>query len=162
MNYALTAQSLAEWLNERKSGLANSQAIVAEYLQWRNAGKPKHLPEAAHRHLFARPLRLKARLRDVHGLGLVPIDNSDYGILHLIDIDRAGLVSRLRKCPHCSKWFFAKNSKKQFCLTDCQIKHWQQTVQGRAVKAAYMRKWRATKKKLWEAKYPGRSKKGRR
>lgn len=157
MNYALHAQGLTDWLNLR----GKSQNTVAAYIRWRNAGRSGHCPRAAHRLLFTRPL--KTRLRDVRGLNLTAFANSDYGILRLVDVDGAGLMSRVRECPQCSNWFFAKNSKRKFCSPNCQVKHWQKTVEGRAGKAAYMRRYRATQKRLWAAKAQGRKlKRGRR
>jgi hypothetical protein len=167
MNYALAAVNLAAWLNKQESNLAESHGAVVAYIRWKNAGKRNHLPKNSHRHLFARPIPLEARLREVGVLDLAPMANPDYGILLLVDVDRAGLMSRIRECPHCAKWFFAKNSKKEFCSKDCQEKHWHhrqpKTASSRKAKAKYMRDYRATKKKLRQAKADGRKlKRGRR
>lgn len=156
---ALSANSLAAWLNHRGPNLLRMQNAIAAYIRWSNAGRPNQRPKAA-KYLFSRPL--KVRVRDVGGLNLAAFSNSDYGVLQLRDVETAGLLSRMRECPQCAKWFFATDSRRRFCPGTCRQREWRKTDKGRASRAAYMRRQRAKEKKLREAKYGRKFKRGRR
>lgn len=103
--------------------------------------------------------RVGSRLR----FELVSEDKDSEMLCHFGELINSGNVLRLRKCPNCKKyWYCEGRADKTVCSLRCKVALWQKTPEGRAAKAASMRKWRATKKRLWEAKQRGRKlKRGR-
>ncbi len=94
---------------------------------------------------------------------LVSEDKDSEMLCHFGELINSGNVSRLLRCPNCKKyWYREGRADKRVCSVRCKVALWQKTPEGRAAKAASMRKWRATRKRLWEAKQRGRKlKRGR-
>ena len=65
-----------------------------------------------------------------------------FSIIH--DFAHAGYLSRVRECKICGEWFFAHydSFRFRFCSDECREKHWRATPQGKAKRAAFMRKYR--------------------
>lgn len=57
----------------------------------------------------------------------------------IFDLARAGQLSRLRRCAHCTNWLFARSRHQIFCSTKCQQKHYTKTEAFRAHRRQYMR-----------------------
>jgi len=75
---------------------------------------------------------------------LVPANDNGRVVLALASLIRSGDVGRVRRCRACKQFFFAwPRADRQECSPRCKTAYWQQTPQGRAAKAAYMRKHRA-------------------
>ena len=94
---------------------------------------------------------------------LVPANENGRVILALASLISSGNAGRVRRCRGCKEFFFAwPRADRQECSPRCKTAYWQQTPQGKATKAAYMRDLRAKRKKLWDAKQKGRKlKRGR-
>jgi hypothetical protein len=153
--WVLSAHSLIDWLNVRKPRIRSIQIAVAEYIRSLHSDRQRPLPAAA-RSLFVGPIQVRLRNIPNKGLDLVGFADRDYAALLLHDLSISGLLGRIRECPGCGRWFFAENEKQKVCSDTCRVKCWQKTPVGRAKRAAYMRDWRATNRKLWEAKQHSR------
>ena len=70
-------------------------------------------------------------------------------------------VNRIRLCPNCRRWFFARRTDSKICSPRCQHSASRKTPEARAKRAAYMRKYRATVRKL-DGKYVKYDLKGKR
>jgi len=63
----------------------------------------------------------------------------------------AGLLSFIRKCLLCGRWYVAvKEVQQRFCTPACRKKHYLTTEEGRRKRAAYMRRSRANERRLNE------------
>ena len=144
----LDGHALAAWLNLRRKGVAPAQAAIAAYLRFENSGRKGAFPDAA-RLLFTRPAQGRLR-RGYRSLELAPFGDLDDAIFRLLDLSRAGKLTRVRECPECLEWFFAENLKQLFCSDNCRVKAWQKKPAGRKARADYMRRYRQTLKKRLE------------
>src|SRR5260370_28697660 len=55
----------------------------------------------------------------------------------VVDLAAAGLLSMLRECLHCKKWFRASRKDHQFCTENCRVAHNRKTSGGRAKRTVY-------------------------
>ena len=53
-----------------------------------------------------------------------------------------GQADRVRLCPNCRRWFFARRADSKLCSAPCQITSWRKTEKGRKARADYMRRFR--------------------
>jgi len=60
----------------------------------------------------------------------------------ILDLARAGQLTRLRRCSCCQKWFYAGISHRKFCSTKCQQKHYARSEEWRTKRRLYMRDYR--------------------
>jgi hypothetical protein len=60
----------------------------------------------------------------------------------ILDLAKAGLLNRLRRCSRCHKWLYAKFRHQSFCSTICQQKHYAKSEEWRAKRREYMRRYR--------------------
>ena len=65
-------------------------------------------------------------------------------------LGRAGLLSLVRKCPNCRRWFVAKRKNQRFCKSSCWRKKYLKSAHGRAQRAKQMRRYRANRKRYDE------------
>lgn len=54
-----------------------------------------------------------------------------------------GFVDRVRLCPNCRQFFFAKRKDSMLCSQRCRESAWRKSDAGRDARAAYMRRYRA-------------------
>jgi hypothetical protein len=116
---------------------------------------PEELQERYRKGSYS-PVRLRAEFRP-WGRGiefrLVPEDEHSTMLYHFIQLINSGNVSRLRFCQNCHKfWYCVGRSDQRACSVNCKVSLWQKTPAGRAKRTAYMRKHRATLRKL-DSKY---------
>lgn len=69
----------------------------------------------------------------------------------IAELGRGGLLERVRQCPVCSKWVFARFSHQRFCSPACQIKQFRSSKEWKA-KAARKARERYRKKKERKAR----------
>lgn len=75
------------------------------------------------------------------------MDEAEAHLLTWFELIRSGQERFLRWCPGCRQFYFrAGRSDRKFCSSLCRVLWWQKTPQGRATKAAGMRKIRARQK----------------
>jgi hypothetical protein len=86
------------------------------------------------------------------GFGLIPVNEDSKAVLEFAYLTQAGLASRVRECPSCQNFFYAHRVDQRFCKESCKVGFWQKTPLGKETKKLYMRKWRATVRKL-DSKY---------
>jgi hypothetical protein len=53
----------------------------------------------------------------------------------------SGLLQRVRKCPGCTKWFYARYLHQKFCTGDCKHRHYNVSDAGKAQRRKYMREY---------------------
>jgi hypothetical protein len=71
------------------------------------------------------------------------LDMDDGAAIQLIlDLARAGYLTRLRRCQCCRKWLYARFKHQGYCSTKCQQKHYSQSPDWKAKRRDYMRKYR--------------------
>ncbi len=58
-----------------------------------------------------------------------------------IDLTRANLLDRLRKCAHCQLWFFAKRPEAEYCSVKCRLAHFRTTERGKALNRKHQRQF---------------------
>lgn len=61
------------------------------------------------------------------GLVVTPSTEVGFAALGLLSLANMGLVTRIRPCKHCLRWFFARFKHQQFCgdrETECQWSHY--------------------------------------
>jgi hypothetical protein len=46
-------------------------------------------------------------------------------IFGIVRLGERGLLGRVRTCPRCEKWFYAKFNHQRFCSKKCQLQHYQ-------------------------------------
>jgi len=94
---------------------------------------------------------------EIHAIGERGVVLSYFNFLAQV-----GRANRVRLCPNCQRWFFARRKDSRLCSARCQTGAYRKTPKGRAKRAAYMRDYRTKTKRLWEAKQKGRKlKRGR-
>ena len=59
----------------------------------------------------------------------------------ILKLTQAGDLNRLRRCPQCQKWLFARFGHQAFCSTKCQQKNYTQSEAWKAHRRAYMRRY---------------------
>jgi ribosomal protein S27AE len=70
-------------------------------------------------------------------------------------LTQLGEVNRVRLCPNCGRWFFARRADSRLCSARCQQSAWRKTPAGRKARAEYMRSYRKNRRQLEEAKSKG-------
>lgn len=83
--------------------------------------------------------RGRERIKVQNGVMLM---NDGMALQALLDLSRAGYVSRLRRCSRCGKWFYAKVGHQAFCSTTCQQMLYAHSEEWKAKRRVYMRKYR--------------------
>jgi len=82
-----------------------------------------------------------------------PTDSFSIGHLtkSVVTLARLRLLDRVRQCPHCARWFYAKYRGKKHCTPACQIAAWRKTDQGKeSTKAAQKRHYKKWSSELEE------------
>ena len=64
----------------------------------------------------------------------------------LVKIIEQGKILKIRRCQHCTRWFFAHFSHQLFCKTPCRLKHLTGTERFKKKRRKYMRAYNALKK----------------
>jgi endogenous inhibitor of DNA gyrase (YacG/DUF329 family) len=59
----------------------------------------------------------------------------------ILKMTQVGDLTRLRRCPQCQKWLFARFRHQTFCSTQCQQKDYAQSDVWKAHRRAYMRRY---------------------
>lgn len=60
----------------------------------------------------------------------------------LIYLAERGRLDRMRECPHCKKWLFARFSHQRFCSTKCQQAYYWASPEWKAHRREWMRDYR--------------------
>jgi hypothetical protein len=60
-------------------------------------------------------------------------------LLTVVRISQMGVLDRVRKCPLCGKWFFARFRHHRFCQTKCQQEHFRDSDAWKEHRRAWMR-----------------------
>jgi hypothetical protein len=69
--------------------------------------------------------------------------NQDTPTVHCIArLGEQGLFFRLRQCPLCGKWYYARFDHQLYCSNRCREKRFKSTPEWRALRREYMRKRR--------------------
>jgi len=63
-------------------------------------------------------------------------------VLQIMLLGREGLLSRVRRCLKCRRWFFARFRHQNFCGTPCQQKFYRDNPEWREGRRKYMQKYR--------------------
>jgi hypothetical protein len=58
-----------------------------------------------------------------------------------IDLTRANLLARLRKCAHCQLWFFAKRPEGEYCSRNCYLANYRTTEKFKALNRKHQRQF---------------------
>jgi hypothetical protein len=66
-------------------------------------------------------------------------------VLALTRLGEQGLLSRIRSCAHCKKWFYARFRHQLYCSPRCQQSHYGLNEQWKAHRREYMRQYRQLK-----------------
>jgi hypothetical protein len=81
---------------------------------------------------FPRPRFMRA------GLIAEPLEN----------LGRLGLLERIRQCPSCGRWLFARFERERFCSGPCREKAFRASPEGKGKRRDYMRRYRANLKRM--------------
>ncbi len=60
-------------------------------------------------------------------------------LLTVVRISQKGVLNRLKKCPRCGKWFFARFRHQRFCQPKCQQEHFRDSDAWKAHRREWMR-----------------------
>jgi len=60
----------------------------------------------------------------------------------------SGVLWRVRECQTCAKWIAVRRMDHKFCSTLCREKDFRSSDSGRRKRAEYMRRYRATQKRM--------------
>jgi hypothetical protein len=82
--------------------------------------------------------------------GRGPSHSFSTGEALVLDAIINGYIGLVRRCPSCSAWFVVGRPWQQFCPGACREKHFRKSPEGKAMRAKYMRKYRAGLKRLAE------------
>jgi hypothetical protein len=69
-----------------------------------------------------------------HLLGLLSVQ-----VRCVVQLFGQGAILRIRRCRHCTLWFFAHFSSQEFCKAACRIKHFAGTDEFKERRRKYMR-----------------------
>ncbi len=58
-----------------------------------------------------------------------------------IDLTRANLITRLRKCAHCQLWFFAERPEGEYCSRKCYRARYRTTEKFKALNRKHQRQF---------------------
>ncbi|HVN81558.1 MAG TPA: hypothetical protein VMW38_21395 [Terriglobia bacterium] len=59
-------------------------------------------------------------------------------VLQIVLLGREGLLWRIRRCPECGRWFFAKFRHQEYWPPACQIRHYKTSPEWREKRRKYM------------------------
>jgi len=76
------------------------------------------------------------------------IDRTYLGKVFILDAAFQGFLRRIAQCPSCRKWFVIKRVDQKFCSAKCREKAFRTTDEGKAKRAAYMRSYRETLRRM--------------
>lgn len=97
-------------------------------------------------HLVIRPRR------GVLTFAAYPAGEDSKALWSLSQLIQLGFVDRVRLCPNCRRFFFARRADSRLCSQPCRESAWRKTPKGRKARADYMRQYRKTMARLEEAK----------
>ena len=63
-------------------------------------------------------------------------------VLQIVLLGREGLLWRVRQCPACQRWFYARFRHQNYCTMRCQQGHYKRSPEWREHRRKYMRKYR--------------------
>lgn len=63
-------------------------------------------------------------------------------VLQIFLLGGEGLLSRVRRCPPCGRWFYARFSHQNYCGPRCQQGHYKRSLEWREHRRKYMQKYR--------------------
>lgn len=63
-------------------------------------------------------------------------------VLQIVLLGGEGLLSRVRRCLKCQRWFYARFKHKLFCGTPCQQSYYRESPEWREGRRKYMRRYR--------------------
>lgn len=69
-------------------------------------------------------------------------------IVAIVDLARAGLLCKIRRC-HCGDWFFARFVHQKFCCVRCQQKYYRSSEDYKSMRRLYMKNLRNLHKKTY-------------
>lgn len=79
---------------------------------------------------------------------VVPVITADTvegeALLTALRISQKGVLDRVRKCPRCGKWFFARFRHQRFCHQECQQKHYRDSEAWKEHRREWMRDYYRT------------------
>ena len=129
-------------LKEVIAALAKGQGSRAESLRrlLKDPGLPKNR------------LRVKVKFECVgETRRVVPVIAADTvegeAQLTALRISQKGVLDRVKKCPRCGTWFFARFQHQRFCKTKCQQKHYRDSDAWKAKRRVWMRDYYARNRK---------------
>jgi hypothetical protein len=76
-------------------------------------------------------------------------------------LSELGLIDRIRECPTCGRWLFARFERERFCSGPCREKAFRASAEGKEKRRKYMQSYRARLKRM-EQNYLKTSSKARR
>jgi ribosomal protein S27AE len=84
---------------------------------------------------------VNVRVDDTGRLRLVLATGRPWGeaLLTTLRLDEMGVIDRVRKCPRCGKWFFARFRHQRFCQLKCQQKHFRESEAWKEHRRRWMR-----------------------
>jgi hypothetical protein len=68
-------------------------------------------------------------------------------VLSVLRLSQKGILDRVRKCPCCGRWFFARFRHQHFCETKCQQKQYRTSESWKAHRREWAREYYRTKLK---------------
>lgn len=68
-------------------------------------------------------------------------------------LSQVGQVNRVRLCPNCRRWFFARRTDSKLCSARCQDSAWRKTDAGKKARREYMRKHRKDQRERERKQY---------
>jgi ribosomal protein S27AE len=91
-------------------------------------------------------VRVKVKFEGVgEARRIVPLIAADTAegeaLLTVLRISQKGVLDRVKKCPRCGKWFFARFSHQRFCRTKCQQEHFRKSAAWKAHRNQWMRNY---------------------
>lgn len=89
-------------------------------------------------------VRVRIKFEDVGGTRrVVPVIAADTvegeALLTVLRISQKGVLNRVRKCPRCGRWFFARFRHQRFCQLTCQQKHFRDSEAWKEHRREWMR-----------------------
>lgn len=97
-------------------------------------------PRWGGRWLLIWQIQPRARKKLILRRGVLELDDGT-ALQMILDLARAGYLTRLRRCSHCRRWVYAKFRHQNFCSTKCQQKHYTQSEEWKAHRREYMRRY---------------------
>lgn len=71
-----------------------------------------------------------------------PVDEDSQAFWSFGQLIQLELVDRVRLCPNCRRFFFARRTDSKLCSQPCCESAWRKTERGKKARAAYMKKYR--------------------